>query len=136
VTTPQNLSLGAVAFQLGFPEATAGALQVAVMVAVVAVTVVGWFRLDEEASLVVTVAASQLLSPLLWDHYAVLLFLPVALLLERRQWWAAAIPLLGWLGPVAYPVMFAAGLLGPFLVSRARPRPIARGAAPVGVAGA
>jgi alpha-1,2-mannosyltransferase len=136
VTTPQNLAPGAVAFQLGVPEATAGALQLAVMVVVVAVTVVAWFRLDDEASLVVTVAASQLLSPLLWDHYAMLLLLPVALLLERRQWWAIAIPLAGWLGPVAYPLMFAAGLLGPFLAARPRASRTARAAAPVGAAGA
>jgi alpha-1,2-mannosyltransferase len=136
VATPQNLAPGAVAFQLGIPEATASALQLVVMVAVVAVTILAWLRLDEEASLVVTVAASQLLSPLLWDHYALLLLLPVALLLERRQWWAAAIPVLGWFGPVAYPVMFGAGLLGPFLVGRPRARAVARGAVPIGVSGA
>ena len=46
-----------------------------------------------EASFIVAVVASQLLSPVLWDHYAMLLLIPVAWLLERRRWWAAAIPL-------------------------------------------
>ena len=72
------------------------------MAAVVAVTVIAWFRIDDEASLAVTVVASQLLSPLLWDHYAMLLLIPTALLLERRHWWAIAIPLAGWLPPVLF----------------------------------
>ena len=37
-----------------------------------------------EASYLVAVIASQLLSPVLWDHYAMLLLLPVAYLLRRR----------------------------------------------------
>ena len=35
------------------------------------------------ASYLVAVVASQLLSPILWDHYAMLLLLPVAWLLDR-----------------------------------------------------
>ena len=45
----------------------------------------------------VTIVASQLLTPLLWDHYAVILLLPVAWLLERGRSWAVAFPLLGWI---------------------------------------
>ena len=37
--------------------------------------------------------ASQFISPVLWDHYAVILLLPTAWLLNRGQWWAALIPL-------------------------------------------
>ena len=37
--------------------------------------------------------ASQLLSPVLWDHYAMLLLLPVAWLIDRGQWWAVRVPL-------------------------------------------
>jgi hypothetical protein len=65
--------------------------------------------------------ASQLLSPLLWDHYAMLLLLPVAWLLERRRWWAALIPLatatpivlLGIVPAAVYPVLFWLGLVAP-----------------------
>ena len=41
----------------------------------------------------VAVVATQLVSPLLWDHYAVVLLLPTAWLLARGAWWALAIPL-------------------------------------------
>lgn len=122
VTTPHNFTPGAIAFQLGVPEATAAAIQIAAMLAVAGVTLIAWLRLDDEASLIVTVVASQLLSPLLWDHYAMLLLLPTALLLQRRHWWAVAIPLAGWLPAPTYPLVFAVALLAPFLPDRpARP---------------
>jgi len=62
----------------------------------------------------VTAVASVLVSPIVWPHYAVILLLPVALLLDRRQWWAVALPIVTWL-PVdaVYPVVFAIGLLAP-----------------------
>ena len=72
-----------------------------------------------EASYLVTVVSSQLLSPILWDHYAMLLLLPVAWLLARRQWWAVLIPLLTsvvalfvGMPAVLYPIAFWATLLG------------------------
>ena len=46
-------------------------------------------RLPAAPSYLVAVIASQLLSPILWDHYAMLLLLPVAWLLDRGRWWAA-----------------------------------------------
>jgi len=71
------------------------------------------------ASLLVAIVASQLLSPVLWDHYAMLLLLPVAWLLERRQWWAVLIPLVTSavtlfvsLPAVIYPAVFWVALLG------------------------
>jgi hypothetical protein len=58
-----------------------------------------------------------MVSPIVWAHYAVILLLPVALLLERRQWWAAALPIVTWLPVEAlYPVVFAIGLLAPLAV--------------------
>ena len=66
----------------------------------------------DEASYLATVIASQLVSPILWDHYAMLLLLPVAYLLAAGRWWALAIPLVtawplvGVTPPVAYPVVF------------------------------
>ncbi len=91
------------------------------------VTIWAWFRAPAEVSLIVTVVASQLVSPLLWDHYAMLLLLPVAWLLERRQWWAAIVPLaLAWpvvgITPaVAYPVAFWVLLVAPLLIDRMSP---------------
>ena len=68
-------------------------IQVVATVGALAAVVIASRTSSAEASYLVAVVASQLISPLLWDHYAMLLLLPVAWLLERRQWWAVAIPL-------------------------------------------
>jgi Glycosyltransferase family 87 len=116
LTTPQNLTVGAIAYRAGFGTDMATLLQWVSVAGVLAVTAFAWLRRDAATGLVVGVVASQLLSPVIWSHYAMLLLLPVALLLQRRQWWAAAIPLVTWL-PIdtVYPLAFAAGLVGPVL---------------------
>ena len=74
-------------------------------------------RRSAVASYLVVVVASQLLSPILWDHYAMLLLLPVAWLLDRGRAWAALIPLatcvalVGVIPPVVYPLAFAVTLV-------------------------
>ena len=68
------------------------------------------------------VVASQLISPILWDHYAMLLLLPVAYLCAGGRWWALLIPLatstllLGVTPPIAYPLCFAIVLVATFAV--------------------
>jgi hypothetical protein len=128
ITTPHNFTPGSVAFQLGVPEAAAAAIQVAGSVVVVVLVVVAALRLPAETSYLVALVASQLLSPVLWDHYAMLLLLPVAFLLERRAWWSLAIPLatsvlvLPFGFPaLLYPVAFWATLVGLLVVGRRRP---------------
>ena len=125
VTTPHNFTPGAIAFQLGASEALATGLQLAVTVAVL--VTIGWtaLRSPAEVGYLTAVTASQLLSPVLWDHYAVLLLLPVAWLLERRRWWAALIPLatatpivlIGIVPAAVYPILFGVGLMAPPLVA-------------------
>jgi len=116
VTTPKSMTPGAIAWRAGASLEVANALQWVAAAATLAITLFAWLRRDPATGFVVGVAASQVLSPLLWDHYAMLLLLPVALLLERRQWWAAGIPLVTWLPTdVVYPAAFAAGLVGPIL---------------------
>jgi alpha-1,2-mannosyltransferase len=118
ITTPHNFTPGAVAYQTGAPVAAAVAIQVASSIAAVAAVIVAGLRLRPDASFLIAVIASQLLSPVLWDHYAMLLLLPVAWLLERRQWWAIAIPLstsvlllpIG-LPPIVIPIGFWATML-------------------------
>ncbi len=67
-------------------------------------------------SYLVAVIASQLLSPILWDHYAMLLLLPVAYLCAAGRWWAVliplatAVPLIGITPAVVYPLAFAVAL--------------------------
>ncbi len=125
VTTPHNFTPGAIAFQLGASESTATAIQLASTVAVLGVTVWAALRSPAEVGYLTAVTASQLLSPVLWDHYAMLLLLPVAWLLERRRWWAALIPLatatpivlLGIVPAAIYPILFWLGLVAPPLVA-------------------
>ena len=93
IATEHNFTPGAVAFQLGVPRELASVLQVVTSVAAVALVIWAARRAEPDAGYLITVVASQLVSPILWDHYAMLLLLPVAWLLERRQWWAAAVPL-------------------------------------------
>jgi hypothetical protein len=98
------------------------------LVAVLAIVLVAIRTASDEVSYLTTVVASQVLSPLLWDHYAVVLLLPTAWLLGRGQWWAIAIPLLTSLPLVSiapsivYPVVFGLGLLGPLAVDLAERR--------------
>jgi Glycosyltransferase family 87 len=122
VTTPHNFTPGALAYGAGASEAVATAIELASVIAAGIVAVWAALRRDAATSYVIGVVGTQLASPVVWEHYAMILLLPVALLLERRQWWALAIPILPWLGPVAYPVVFAAGILGPLIGSRARER--------------
>ena len=119
VTTPHNFTPGAIAFQMGAPEPVANLLQVVMFGVALTVAAWAWLRSDAESAYVTTVVAAQLLSPLLWDHYAMLLLVPTALLLERRHWWAVAIPLAGWLPAPVYPAVFVFCLLAP-LVTRSR----------------
>jgi hypothetical protein len=131
ITTPHNFTPGAVAFQAGLGEGPATALQAVNTVAVLAVVVWAAVRTSPVVGYLTAATASQLLSPVLWDHYAMLLLLPTAWLLDRGRWWAAAIPLsssivLIWLPPVVYPVAFWVALLAPIAIGRLPERALAR----------
>jgi alpha-1,2-mannosyltransferase len=112
ITTPHNFTPGAIAYQLGVSSEVASLIQLA-STAIVLVAVVASVRwATAEASYLVAVIASQLLSPVLWDHYAMILLLPVAYLCAAGRWWALAIPLItatplvGITPPIAYPLVF------------------------------
>jgi hypothetical protein len=135
ITTPHNFTPGAVAYQSGAPVVAAVAIQLASSIAAVGAVIVAALRLRPDASFLVAVVASQLLSPVLWDHYAMLLLLPVAWLLERRQWWAIAIPLsmsvlllpVG-LPPIIVPVGFWVAMLALLAIAwRQRAEPVRTG---------
>jgi hypothetical protein len=112
ITTPHNFTPGAIAYQLGLSATAASVIQLASTVVVLGAVVASARLATAEASFLVAVIASQLLSPVLWDHYAMILLLPVAYLLSAGRWWALLIPLatatpLIWLTPpIAYPVCF------------------------------
>jgi alpha-1,2-mannosyltransferase len=122
LTTPHNFTPGAVAVQSGASLELAGAVQAIATALALGAVVIASRRASADAAYLVTVVASQLVSPLLWDHYAMLLLLPVAWLLERRGWWALAIPLatsilvIGIAPAVVYPVCFAVALVAPLIL--------------------
>ena len=127
IATPHNLTPGAVAYQLGIPSGPASAIQIASTVGVVVIVLAAIRWSSDEASYLATVIATQLVSPILWDHYATVLLLPVAYLLAAGRWWAVAIPLVtawplvGVTPPLAYPVLFWLALVAVAVVGlRAR----------------
>jgi alpha-1,2-mannosyltransferase len=129
ISTEHNFTPGAIAFQSGIPAGVASGLQLLSTVAALVALVAAVRLATYEASYMVAVVASQLVSPILWDHYAVLLLLPVAYLLAAGRWWAAVIPLVtawplvGVTPPWVYPVVFWATLIITFLVGRAAKDP-------------
>jgi alpha-1,2-mannosyltransferase len=121
VATPHAVSPGAVLLAMGADPTVAGGVQWGFVLLVLAITVHAWLRIDAEASLVVTAVASQCVSPLVWDHYAVVLLLPVALVLDRvgrRAWPIALLPIAGWLPAPVYPLLFVIGLAAAWAVGR------------------
>jgi len=92
VTVDTNMALGATLYGLGLDAATAGTVQTANTVVMLGLVVAAALLLPRTPGFLVAVLASQLVSPIVWSHYALLLLLPVAWLLDRRQWWSAAIP--------------------------------------------
>jgi alpha-1,2-mannosyltransferase len=124
ITTDRNLTPGAVAYRLGMSADLAIVLQVLAVAAAVAALLAAIRWCSAEASYLVAVIVSQLISPILWDHYALLLLLPTAYLLQRGAWWALAIPLVtawplvGVTPPAIYPVAFAVALVAVMWVGR------------------
>ena len=135
IKTERNMTPGAVLFQLGLDPVTAGVIQVLSTVVVLGVVVIAAMRTTAEASYLVAVTASQLLSPVLWDHYAMLLLLPVAYLLMAGHRWAALIPLatatmlINVTPPIVYPICFFVTLFATLAVGW-RPAPSIRAAEP------
>ncbi len=117
ITTPHNFTPGAVAFQLGLSHDAAALVQWASIGLVVLAVVWAALRRSAVPSYLVAMVASQLLSPVLWDHYAMLLLLPVAWLLDRGHRWAVLIPLatsvvlVGVTPAFVYPAAFGATLV-------------------------
>jgi len=118
VDIPVNMAIGATLHSVGVDLELARTIQTINTVVILALVVVTGVALPRTAGFLVAVIATQLISPIVWSHYALLLLLPVAWLLDRRQWWAILIPLVHiWvLLPFApnwtYSVAFHAALIG------------------------
>ncbi len=76
-------------------------------------------RRDREISFMVTLMASMLVVPLLWDHYLTMLIIPAAFLADRWRPVALLLPLLAWLPSIAA-VTIALAMILPFFVRDAR----------------
>jgi Glycosyltransferase family 87 len=133
ITTAHNFTPGAIAYQLGLGADVASVIQLASTILVLVLVVVAARRAASEASYLVAIIASQLLSPILWDHYALLLLLPVAYLLAAGRWWAlviplaTAFPLVGITPAIVYPLVFWLTLVAVLVVGvRARAQELAR----------
>jgi hypothetical protein len=135
MTNERNMSPGAVLFRLGVPAPIASVVQLANLAIVIVLVVIAAFRAESAASYLVAVVASQLATPILWEHYAVLLLLPVAYLLSRGWRWAVVIPLATAVAlvtltpPVAYPIVFYVTLIAT-LVAGWRPARASPAASP------
>ena len=129
IRTPHNFTPGALAFASGSSADVAALIQSISTVGVVVLFLMSIRWATDEASFMVAVIASQLVSPIVWDHYAMLLLLPVAYLLASGRWWAVVIPLVtawplvGVTPPVAYPILFWVTLIATFLVGHAATDP-------------
>jgi hypothetical protein len=110
----RNLDFGSTALSLGLPANLGVMFLVGGYALAVAAIILG-LRRDREIGFAVTLMATLLLSPLLWDHYLTNLIIPAALLASRGRRWAVALPLLGWLPLVLLPVVTVVGMLLPFL---------------------
>lgn len=73
-------------------------------------------RYDRQTGFMVTVGATLLLSPLLWDHYLSTLLLTAAFLAHRGRWWGLALPVVAWASGPVTPLLALAATLLPFLV--------------------
>ena len=119
IETPHAFGIGRLAFEAGAPFEVATFIHwanFALAVVVVAFTVL---RGSAVAGYMAVAVASQFLSPVLWDHYALVLLLPTAWLLDRGRLWAALIPMVTSTPlvlmqielPAAYPIAFWVTLL-------------------------
>lgn len=126
IDTPHNFTPGRVAFEAGLGQTVAWGVQIANWVLVAIVVLWATLRCTPVASYLAVVVASQLISPILWDHYALMLLLPVAWLLSRGRRWsvliplATSVPLVNLIPPVTYALAYWVTLLAVVREGRAR----------------
>ena len=87
VAVPANFAPASIALRYGAPVDLAQAFGFVHTVAVLVLVVIAARRATPDASLLLAAVASQIVSPVMWDHYAMVLFLPLAWLLAKGQRW-------------------------------------------------
>ncbi len=117
IDTPHNMTPGRLAFEAGLGQGVSWAIQIANWVLVGGILIVATLRCTPVSSYMAVVIATQLVSPILWDHYALVLLLPVAWLVSRGHRWTMIIPLatsivfVGAIPSVVYPLAYWVSLL-------------------------
>ena len=112
VLAENDTGFGRLVYLAGAPLELATVIHYANVALVVAVTTLAVLRAAPVAAYLAVVVASQFVSPVLWDHYALILLLPVGWLMDRGRVWAVVIPLVtatllaGLTPAIAYPVLF------------------------------
>jgi hypothetical protein len=109
-----NADLASTLLRLGAPSVAATAALFGGSVLAIGATLFS-LRRDAEVSFMVTLGATLLLSPVLWDHYLVSLLLPGAFLAQRGRPWALGLPLLAWLPTPFLPLLAIAATVLPLL---------------------
>ncbi|MEW5991519.1 MAG: glycosyltransferase family 87 protein [Chloroflexota bacterium] len=128
IDTPNNLTPGRLALEAGAEPALAWAVQVSHWALVAVVVVWATLRCAPVASYLAVVIASQMISPILWNHYSLMLLLPVAWLLSRGRRWvvlvalATSVPLVDVIPPVTYVVTYWVTLVAVVVEGRSAER--------------
>ncbi|MGH2467171.1 MAG: glycosyltransferase family 87 protein [Candidatus Limnocylindrales bacterium] len=118
---PHNGALGGVLEAAGAPGPVVLMATAAVLLVALGAILVARRQGDEDVTFAVGVGASILASPVIWDHYLILLVIPAALLAQRGRTWGLVLPLLAWLPWQLYPLVALAGTLAPFAGRRPSP---------------
>jgi alpha-1,2-mannosyltransferase len=133
ILTPLAFGPGRLAYEAGLPEGPATVVHYVNLALVAIVAVFATLRAAPPASYLAVAVASHFASPVLWDHYALVLLLPTAYLVARGHRWAVAIPLVtstplsafAIFNPWLYPLSFWVALLGVTIGGLREARPVA-----------
>jgi len=117
----ENRDLGATVMALGGSEAAITIARLMGIALGIAVMLLG-LRRDRQISFMLTLCASLLIVPLLWEIYLLTLVLPVALLADRLRPVVLLLMLASWLPPVITPVLLI-GTVALLLLAPNQPEP-------------
>jgi hypothetical protein len=116
---PRNFDMASLALNLGAPPWFVTATLFAAY-AIGGLAILLSLRRDREVGFVVSIGATLLLSPLLWNHYLTHIWIVSAFLAARGRWWGILLPLLTWLPQEMLGFTAVATTLLPFLARDSR----------------
>ncbi len=105
IGVPASHDLATSLNQLGLDASMATSVQMTLTLAVGAAVLAMSRGGDQQLGVVAAITAAMLTSPLLWNHYLVLLGVPVAYLASRGRWWSYGLLLAAWAPEVILPFL-------------------------------